>query len=260
MDIDLLKSTSDEQIEMMLMTMHMGKATASGNSGGGSPPYADTSAMMSFNGVPQHFNSPTFFNTPQTTISFTTNNNSNNNNSNNNSVPNLLPSYRDENGASIPQKQTSMAAMREMIFRIAAMQPIYIDPEAVKPPKRRNVRISKDPQSVAARHRRERISEKIRILQRLVPGGTKMDTASMLDEAIHYVKFLKGQVQSLERVAINNHHHRPGGGGQPQPPVSATGIGFPVPVSGGGGGGYSYHPLHMNAAPHNVQQFSDSDA
>jgi len=121
--------------------------------------------------------------------------------------------------ASPSEKRNSMAAMREMIFRIAAMQPIYIDPESVKPPKRRNVKISKDPQSIAARHRRERISEKIRILQRMVPGGTKMDTASMLDEAIHYVKFLKTQLKSLQERASGANSNRT---------VAGSGLGFPV--------------------------------
>ncbi|GKB01176.1 transcription factor HEC1 [Tanacetum coccineum] len=94
-----------------------------------------------------------------------------------------------------------MEAMREMIFQMAAMQPVQIDPEAIRTPTRRNVKISKDPQSMAARHRRERISDRIRILQRLVPGGTKMDTALMLEEAVHYMKYLKKQVQSLEQGA-----------------------------------------------------------
>ncbi|KAL3536551.1 hypothetical protein ACH5RR_005012 [Cinchona calisaya] len=65
-----------------------------------------------------------------------------------------------------------------------------------------HVKLSTDAQSVAARERRHRISERFKILQSLVPGGSKMDTVSMLEEAIHYVKFLKTQIW-LHQTMIN---------------------------------------------------------
>ncbi|XP_031497241.1 transcription factor bHLH78-like [Nymphaea colorata] len=56
---------------------------------------------------------------------------------------------------------------------------------------------SKDPQSIAAKNRRERISERLKILQDLVPNGTKVDLVTMLEKAISYVKFLQLQVKVL---------------------------------------------------------------
>ncbi|KAL5225604.1 hypothetical protein ABZP36_012243 [Zizania latifolia] len=54
-----------------------------------------------------------------------------------------------------------------------------------------------DPQSLYARKRRERINERLKILQNLVPNGTKVDISTMLEEAVHYVKFLQLQIKLL---------------------------------------------------------------
>lgn len=54
-----------------------------------------------------------------------------------------------------------------------------------------------DPHSIAERLRREKISDRMKNLQELVPNSNKTDKASMLDEIIEYVKFLQLQVKVL---------------------------------------------------------------
>ncbi|KAJ4706938.1 BHLH transcription factor [Melia azedarach] len=66
-----------------------------------------------------------------------------------------------------------------------------------KPNRPKTVQPSKDPQSIAAKNRRERISERLKILQELVPNGSKVDLVTMLEKAISYVKFLQLQVKVL---------------------------------------------------------------
>ncbi|KAE8819140.1 glycine, alanine and asparagine-rich protein [Hordeum vulgare] len=57
-----------------------------------------------------------------------------------------------------------------------------------------------DPHSIAERLRRERIAERMKALQELVPNANKTDKATMLDEIIDYVKFLQLQVLSMSRL------------------------------------------------------------
>ncbi|KAK4744686.1 hypothetical protein SAY87_010998 [Trapa incisa] len=51
--------------------------------------------------------------------------------------------------------------------------------------------------NLSERRRRDRINEKMHALQELIPSCNKVDKASMLDEAIEYIKTLKLQLQMV---------------------------------------------------------------
>lgn len=50
--------------------------------------------------------------------------------------------------------------------------------------------------------RRERINERLKVLQSLVPNGTKVDMSTMLEEAVHYVKFLQLQIRVRDPIPM----------------------------------------------------------
>ncbi|KAI3677865.1 hypothetical protein L6452_37137 [Arctium lappa] len=56
-------------------------------------------------------------------------------------------------------------------------------------------------QSMAARLRRRKISQKTLELGKLVPGGHRMSTAEMFQAAFNYIKFLQAQVGVLQLMA-----------------------------------------------------------
>ncbi|CAM0951381.1 unnamed protein product [Alopecurus aequalis] len=84
---------------------------------------------------------------------------------------------------------------------VAGAQPQAGSGGGAPAPPRQRVRARRgqatDPHSIAERLRRERIAERMKALQELVPNANKADKASMLDEIIDYVKFLQLQVKVL---------------------------------------------------------------
>ncbi|PAN25444.1 hypothetical protein PAHAL_4G301700 [Panicum hallii] len=111
-----------------------------------------------------------------------------------------------------------------------------------------------DPHSIAERLRRERIAERMKSLQELVPNANKTDKASMLDEIIDYVKFLQLQVKVLSMSRLggaagmaplvasmssegnsNGSSSNSGGGAKGSAATKANGNGSGENGNGGGG-------------------------
>lgn len=60
------------------------------------------------------------------------------------------------------------------------------------------------PPNMRSRVRRKGISERIRLLAKLMPWDRKMNTSTMLEEARNYVKFLEAQVTVLQCMPVDS--------------------------------------------------------
>ncbi|KAI5062441.1 hypothetical protein GOP47_0022980 [Adiantum capillus-veneris] len=102
---------------------------------------------------------------------------------------------RDVPASSLPgMRRGSLAGMRDLqAFRERSHEIPHPLPQPKRP-----VSTSVEPQSIAARHRRQRIKEKTEALGMIIPGATRLDTAGMFDLAIKYVHFLQAQMMCLE--------------------------------------------------------------
>ncbi|KAH7674995.1 Myc-type basic helix-loop-helix (bHLH) domain-containing protein [Dioscorea alata] len=123
--------------------------------------------------------------------------------------------------------------------------------QAAAAPPRQRVRARRgqatDPHSIAERLRRERIAERMKALQELVPNANKTDKASMLDEIIDYVKFLQLQVKVLSMSRL-------GGAAAVAPLVADVSS-----EAGRGGGGGTGGSDSLAVTEHQVAKLMEED-
>ncbi|KAF8082923.1 hypothetical protein N665_0800s0019 [Sinapis alba] len=109
-----------------------------------------------------------------------------------------------------------------------------------------------DPHSIAERLRRERIAERMKGLQELVPNGNKTDKASMLDEIIDYVKFLQLQVKVLSMSRL-------GGGASVPSQISEEGGSHGNASSAGGNQATGNSNDSLTMTEHQVAKLMEED-
>ncbi|XP_068659731.1 uncharacterized protein [Aristolochia californica] len=99
-----------------------------------------------------------------------------------------------------PQNQLSQSVEANAVKHFtnqSSVSQLQSPPAGSKPRMRARRGQATDPHSIAERLRREKIAERMKNLQELVPNSNKTDKATMLDEIIEYVKFLQLQVKVL---------------------------------------------------------------
>ncbi|XP_051114141.1 transcription factor bHLH133-like [Andrographis paniculata] len=72
--------------------------------------------------------------------------------------------------------------------------------------------------------KKEKLGDKITALHRLVSPFGKTDTASVLLEAIGYIRFLHTQIEALSLPYLHTRHHLPGSNGEPKADLRSRGL------------------------------------
>ncbi|KAG4379406.1 hypothetical protein GLYMA_17G241000v4 [Glycine max] len=98
----------------------------------------------------------------------------------------------DVNAIAVVETQKNLDVMEKIVKSVEASKP-------VPPPRSSSSKRSRAAEfhNLSEKRRRSRINEKMKALQNLIPNSNKTDKASMLDEAIEYLKQLQLQVQML---------------------------------------------------------------
>lgn len=123
-----------------------------------------------------------------------------------------LPNYPLSSFASGPQTMRTSVGLQSL-SQITSTTPPGESNGTGKPRVRARRGQATDPHSIAERLRREKIADRMKSLQELLPNTNKTDKASMLDEIIEYVKFLQLQVKVLSTSALGEADAIEGGDG-----------------------------------------------
>lgn len=103
-----------------------------------------------------------------------------------------------QTSAEMSAKETSSMEMRKVEYDCQSKDVEGDSADISQPHKRRSKRIRvAESHNLSEKRRRNRINEKLKTLQDLIPNSSKTDKASILDEAIEYLKTLQSQLQMM---------------------------------------------------------------
>ncbi|XP_026661612.2 transcription factor SPATULA-like isoform X8 [Phoenix dactylifera] len=169
-----------------------------------------------------------------------------------------FPSCRPSSGAggesggrSLPQGQDLEA--HDCESEVEGVEVVAEEPAKPVPPRGSGSKRSRaaEVHNLSEKRRRSRINEKMKALQNLIPNSNKTDKASMLDEAIEYLKQLQLQVQQMLSMRNGLNHPMYLFGALQPLPASQMCMGFGADNGTAMSMGLGMLPLNQDSAARN---------